>query len=108
MIQVNEKGQLRLSRRALLPEADQDSSSKDNTGNPSRNKAAMQKGPDKSTSKIAGKENMEQSNVQKGVVAASGSSSEDAAKLQKKFIRKEATATKDRPINKEKTKSTSS
>ncbi|XP_022983703.1 probable polyribonucleotide nucleotidyltransferase 1, chloroplastic [Cucurbita maxima] len=108
VIEVNEKGQLRLSRRALLPEADRDSSSKDNTGNPSRNKAAMQKGPDKSTSKIAGKENMEQSNVQKGVLAPIGSSSEDAAKLQKKFIRKEATATKDRPINKEKTKSTSS
>lgn len=108
LIEVNEKGQLRLSRRALLPDADQDSSSKENTGNPSRNKTATQKGTDKGTSKKAGKENVEQTNVQKGVAAPMGSSLEDAAKLQKKFIRKGVTATKERPVSKEQTKSTSS
>lgn len=92
MIQVNEKGQLRLSRRALLPDADQDSSSKENTGNPSRNKAATQKGSDKGTSKKTGKENTEQI----------GGSLDDVAKLQKKFIRKEVSAAKDRPISREK------
>lgn len=108
MIQVNEKGQLRLSRRALLPDADQDSNSKENTNNPSRNKTAMQKGTDKGTSKKAGKENIEQTNVQKGGTAPMGGSLEDAAKLQKKFIRKGVTATKERPISKEQTESTSS
>ncbi|KAA0053844.1 putative polyribonucleotide nucleotidyltransferase 1 [Cucumis melo var. makuwa] len=107
LIEVNEKGQLRLSRRALLPDADQDSNSKENTNNPSRNKTAMQKGTDKGTSKKAGKENIEQTNVQKGGTAPMGGSLEDAAKLQKKFIRKGVTATKERPISKEQTESTS-
>lgn len=107
MIQVNEKGQLRLSRRALLPDADQDSNSKENTSNPSRNKTAMQKGADKGTSKKAGKENIEETNVQKGGAAPTSGSLEDAAKLQKKFIRKGVTVTKERPISKEQTKSTS-
>ncbi|TQD94097.1 hypothetical protein C1H46_020292 [Malus baccata] len=92
LIEVNEKGQLRLSRKALLPDTDaENASSKQPTGD--SNDVASQETSDKgSTKKII-----------------STPKRDLAGELpQKKFIRRLVSAAKDRPnINKDKTKKSS-
>ncbi|XP_059668573.1 probable polyribonucleotide nucleotidyltransferase 1, chloroplastic [Cornus florida] len=52
LIEINEKGQLRLSRRALLPDPNPDKPGvKQRTSNLTKDSAASQKGPDKGTIK---------------------------------------------------------
>nr|XP_028948397.1 polyribonucleotide nucleotidyltransferase 1, chloroplastic-like isoform X4 [Malus domestica] len=92
LIEVNEKGQLRLSRKALLPDTDaENASSKQPTGD---------------SSDIASQETSDKGSTKKIV---STPKRDLAGELpQKKFIRRLVSAAKDRPnINKDKTKKSS-
>lgn len=103
LIEVNEKGQLRLSRRALLPETSPDKSSSEETSDEGTTKKVM----------TGAKGNMEEKTVQAkdkdGTTKASSSnkspSSENTPLPQKKLIRKPVAPGKDRlDTNKEKSR----
>lgn len=95
-IQVNDKGQLRLSRRALLPDADPE------------NPSAKQKTPEEGSGKkvvnapkvgLAEKNNEEpkdKSSTTKLASSTRSTAAEDAQLPQKKFIRRLVGAAKDR------------
>ncbi|XP_050122584.1 polyribonucleotide nucleotidyltransferase 1, chloroplastic-like isoform X4 [Malus sylvestris] len=92
LIEVNEKGQLRLSRKALLPDTDaENASSKQPTGD---------------SSDVASQETSDKGSTKKII---STPKRDLAGELpQKKFIRRLVSAAKDRPnINKDKTKKSS-
>lgn len=102
VLQVNEKGQLRLSRRALLPETSPDKSSSEETSDEGSTKKVM----------TGTKGNMEEKTVQAkdkaGTTKASSSNkspSENTPLPQKKLIRKPVAPGKDRlDTNKEKSR----
>jgi polyribonucleotide nucleotidyltransferase len=109
VIQVNDKGQLRLSRRALLPDADpEDPSAKQHTGSTTKDAGASQKTPEEGSGKkvvnapkdgLAEKNNEEpkdKSSTTKLASSTKSTAAEDAQLPQKKFIRRLAGAAKDR------------
>ena len=100
IVQVNEKGQLRLSRRALLPDAENSSDSEDS--------AASQETTDKgSPKKVVTEQSKDKAGATKGRSSSKSNLSENT--IQKKFIRKLVGPGKDRlETNKEKEKKSSS
>ncbi|XP_062113893.1 polyribonucleotide nucleotidyltransferase 1, chloroplastic isoform X2 [Humulus lupulus] len=96
LIEVNEKGQLRLSRRALLPDAENSSDSEDS--------AASQETSDKgSPKKMVSEQSKDKGGATKGRSSSKSNLSENS--IQKKFIRKLVGPGKE---NKEKEKKSSS
>ena len=106
LIQVNEKGQLRLSRKALLPDTDPESPNlKQQTDGSTKDIVASQKTPGKGSAKKL-------VNLPKDGLAESApestSSEDDALLPQKKFIRRLVNPARDRSnTNKDKSKSSS-
>ncbi|KAE8099760.1 hypothetical protein FH972_017714 [Carpinus fangiana] len=109
LIEVNDKGQLRLSRRALLPDADPENpSAKQHTGSTTKDAGASQKTPEEGSGKkvvnalkdgLAEKNNEEpkdKSSTTKLASSAKSTAAEDAQLPQKKFIRRLAGTAKDR------------
>ncbi|KAK7290675.1 hypothetical protein RIF29_05264 [Crotalaria pallida] len=96
LIEINDRGQLRLSHRALLPDTGPDNSSAEQpAGKITEDTLSSQKSPDKGSSKK--------------VTASSKRSSEDVSVLpSKKFIRKLVSSSEDKPLtNKDKIKKSS-
>lgn len=109
VIQVNDKGQLRLSRRALLPDADPENpSAKQHTCSTTKDAGASQKTPEEGSGKkvvnapmdgLAEKNNEEpndKSSTTRLASSTKSSAAEDAQLPQKKFIRRLVGAAKDR------------
>lgn len=111
VIQVNDKGQLRLSRRALLPDSDpENASAKQQTGD-SKDSAASTRTPDKgSPKKILSEENIEQPEDKTKATRSTKSNLAESTLLpQKKFIRRLVSTGKDGPqTSKDKAKKSSS
>ncbi|XP_048333222.2 polyribonucleotide nucleotidyltransferase 1, chloroplastic isoform X2 [Ziziphus jujuba] len=111
LIEVNDKGQLRLSRRALLPDSDpENASAKQQTGD-SKDSAASTRTPDKgSPKKILSEENIEQPEDKTKATRSTKSNLAESTLLpQKKFIRRLVSTGKDGPqTSKDKTKKSSS
>lgn len=97
-IQVNDKGQLRLSRRALLPDADPESHGrKQHTGSTTRDSVASQKAPEKGSAKRVPKDGLAEENVEqpkdkpsthKLSSSPKSTPADDALLPQKKFVRR--------------------
>ncbi|KAH7522759.1 hypothetical protein FEM48_Zijuj07G0172500 [Ziziphus jujuba var. spinosa] len=111
LIEVNDKGQLRLSRRALLPDSDpENASAKQQTGD-SKDSAASTRTPDKgSPKKILSEENIEQPEDKTKATRSTKSNLAESTLLpQKKFIRRLVSTGKDGPqTSKDKAKKSSS
>jgi polyribonucleotide nucleotidyltransferase len=121
-IQVNDKGQLRLSRRALLPDADPENpSAKQNTGSTTKDTAASQLTPEEGSGKKvvnAPKDGLAEKNIEqpkdkistpKLASSTKSTATEDAQLPQKKFIRRLVGAARDRSnANKDTSKKSSS
>ncbi|VVA36258.1 PREDICTED: polyribonucleotide nucleotidyltransferase [Prunus dulcis] len=107
LIEVNEKGQLRLSHRALLPDTDPEKASAKQPTGDAKDVVGSQETSDKGLPK-------KMISIRKGDLAENISSpknntAENTLLPQKKFIRRLVTPAKDRPnINKDKTKKSSS
>lgn len=117
VIQVNDKGQLRLSRRALLPDADpENASAKQQTGD-SKDAPASTETPDKGSPKkmlSVGEGDVSEENIEQpeDKIKARGSHKSDLVENtllpQKKFIRRLVSPGKDGShANKEKAKKSS-
>lgn len=126
LIEINEKGQLRLSHRALLPDANEEkTSAKQRTSSPTKENAPPH--PDKGTSKKAASklkdeitlEKVEQHPQDKGApeevtsspkeVTSVQDSTHDRTQPQDKVVKKLSTSPRDGPnINKERQKKSSS
>lgn len=106
-MQVNEKGQLRLSHRALLPDTDPEKASAKQPTGDAKDVVGSQETSEKGLPK-------KMISIRKGDLAENISSpknntAENTLLPQKKFIRRLVTPAKDRPnINKDKTKKSSS
>lgn len=109
VIQVNDKGQLRLSRRVLLPNTEPDSPNvKQQTDSSTKDIVASQKAPGKGSAKKV--VNIPKDGLAPNLESAPESNpSEDDAQLpQKKFIRRLVSPARDRPdTNKDKSKGSS-
>ncbi|KAB1223301.1 putative polyribonucleotide nucleotidyltransferase 1, chloroplastic [Morella rubra] len=98
LIEVNDKGQLRLSRRALLPDADPEShGGKQHTGSTTRDSVASQKAPEKGSAKRVPKDSLAEENVEqpkdkpsthKLSSSPKSTPADDALLPQKKFVRR--------------------
>ncbi|XP_027930453.1 probable polyribonucleotide nucleotidyltransferase 1, chloroplastic [Vigna unguiculata] len=100
LIEINEKGQLRLSHRALLPDTNPDNSNvKQSTGELADDTETSSKSPEKS------KDN---SSTPKITSSSKRSSEDDSVLPSKKFVRRLVNSSQDKPLtNKEKTKKSS-
>ncbi|KAA8516905.1 hypothetical protein F0562_017277 [Nyssa sinensis] len=122
LIEINEKGQLRLSRRALLPDPNSEkSSAKQNTSNLAKESTASQKVPDKGTPKKVvnilkdglAEANAERSKSKSSALnppnSAQSNSTEDNLLPQGKIVKRLVSSVKDGPYtNKERSKKSSS
>ncbi|KAI4301018.1 hypothetical protein L6164_034337 [Bauhinia variegata] len=122
LVEINDKGQLRLSRKALLPDSDADKLNvKQHSGNPSEDISTSEKAPEKgSPKKVANvqkdglaEEKTEQSkdkmNTSKVTASHKRGSLDDSELPQKKFVRRLVSPTQDKPLtNKNRTKKSSS
>jgi polyribonucleotide nucleotidyltransferase len=122
VMQVNDKGQLRLSRRALLPDADPENpSAKQHTGSTTKDAAASQKTPEEGSGKKVvndPKDSLAEKNIEqpkdkistpKLASSTKSTAAEDAQFPQKKFIRRLVGAARDRSnTNKDTSKKSSS
>jgi len=99
-LQINEKGQLRLSHRALLPDTNPDNSNvEQSTGELADDRETSSKSPEKSKDK---------SSTPKVTASSKRSSEDDSVLPSKKFVRRLVSSSQDKPFtNKEKTKKSS-
>lgn len=122
VIQVNDKGQLRLSRRVLLPNTEPDSPNvKQQTDSSTKDIVASQKAPGKGSAKKVvniPKDGLAEKNIEQlgdkistpnlESAPESNPSEDDAQLPQKKFIRRLVSPARDRPdTNKDKSKGSS-
>ncbi|CAJ1919575.1 unnamed protein product [Sphenostylis stenocarpa] len=99
LIEINEKGQLRLSYRALLPDTDADNSNVKPTGELADDTETSPKSPEKSKDK---------SSTPKITASSKRSSEDDSVLPSKKFIKRLVSSSQDKPFtNKDKTKKSS-
>ncbi|KAK8473342.1 hypothetical protein PHAVU_001G105633 [Phaseolus vulgaris] len=100
LIEINEKGQLRLSHRALLPDTNPDNSNiKQSTGELADDTETSSKSPEKSKDK---------SSTPKITASSKRSSEDDSVLPSKKFVRRLVSSSEDKPFtNKDKTKKSS-
>ncbi|XP_004493216.3 probable polyribonucleotide nucleotidyltransferase 1, chloroplastic isoform X1 [Cicer arietinum] len=112
LIEINDKGQLRLSHRALLPDADPDNSNSNATA--ALPDSANNGLSDEATSLtnaglVEGKteQTNDNFNTPKGTVSSKRNSEDDSVLPSKKFIRRSVSPSQDKPVaNKDKIKKT--
>ncbi|KAK7396125.1 hypothetical protein VNO78_16909 [Psophocarpus tetragonolobus] len=115
LIEKNEKGQLRLSHRALLPDPDPDNS---NVSKLTEDTETSPKSPDKDISKkvsslpkdglVEEKTVQSKDSIPKVTVSSKRSSEDDSVLPSKKFVRRLVNSSQDKPFtNKDKTKNSS-
>lgn len=105
-MQVNEKGQLRLSHRALLPDTDPEKASAKQPTGDTKDVVGSQETSDKGRKKMI---SIRKGDLAEDISSPKNNTAENTLLPQKKFIRRLVTPAKDRPnINKDKTKKSSS
>ncbi|GAU23997.1 hypothetical protein TSUD_327970 [Trifolium subterraneum] len=91
VLQINEKGQLRLSRRALLPDAASDSSN-------SSDKGSLEEVTTGLFEEKTGKPN-DKANTPKGTASSKRSSEDNSVLPSKKVIRRSVSPSQDKPVS---------
>lgn len=106
-MQVNEKGQLRLSHRALLPDTDPEkASAQQPTGDPKDVVGSQETSDEGLPKKMI---SIRKGDLAEDISSPKSNTAENTLPPQKKFIRRLVSPAKDRPnINKDKTKKSSS